>query len=301
MNAANSPDRRLRVMGVLATLYLSVVGAATWIWIGWFGAEPSPFIAVVCALPAILGAVLAGTSTSDERQYVARVLACMMFTPALLLFWATSLDPAAGAVPRPIWPFATGFVVVHVLFFLGTIFWGGSALTAVPAVAGSPVTTAAELRARLLSLNAASVPFEVANESGDVDIVVSFRYTEEARRSHHALLKFDTARREVRVRERTGASGARPINADEASMRSIGDRYYDPTRPNAKRIWGTTAQMTQIDKQRLAGVPLQFRGQRAELAADYAADLDGEGMVTVLCALVTRSGWRWQPVFFGSG
>jgi hypothetical protein len=162
------------------------------------------------------------------------------------------------------------------------------------------MTTATELRARLLSLNAASVPFEVANDSDDVDVVVSFRYAEDARRSHHVLLKLDTVRREVRVRERTGAAGARPITAEEASMRSPGDPFYDPLRPKAKRIWGKTAQTTQIDKQRLAGVQLQFRGQRAELAADYAASLDGEGMVTVLCALVTRSGWRWQPVFFGS-
>ena len=301
MIAVNPQDRRLRVMGALATLYLSAVGGATWVWIGWFGVEPSPSIAVVCALPAILGAVLAGTSTSDERQYVARVLASTMFTPALLLFWATSLDPAAGAVARPVWPFATGFVVAHALCFVGAIFWGGSTLTAVPAAPGAPIASAQDLRARLLSLNAASVPFEVANDSGNFDVVVSFRYAEDARRSHHVLLKLDTARREVRVRERTGAAGARPITAEEASMRSPGDPFYDPTRPTTRRVWGKTAQTTQIDKQRLAGVPLQVRRQRADLAVDYAAGLDGEGMVTVLCALVTRSGWRWQPVFFGSG
>ena len=301
MNAVSAPDRRLRTMGVLATLYLCAVGAVTWIWTGWFGGAPSAFIAVICALPAILGAVLAATPTSDERQYVARVLACMMFTPALLLFWATSLDPAVGAVARPVWPFATGLVVVHVLCFVATIFWAGSTLTAVPAAPGAAVVSAEQLRARLLSLNAASAPFEVADSSGDVDVVVSYRYDADARRSYHVLLNLDAARRQVRVRERTGAAGARPITAEEASMRSPGDPFRDPTRPKAQRIWGKNAQTTQIDRQRLAAVPLQFRAQRVDLAGDYAAGLDGEGMVTVLCALVTRSGWRWQPVFFGSG
>ena len=289
-------------MGALATLYLAIVGVVTWIWLRWFGIDSSPAISVVCGLHAILGAVLAGTSTADERQYVARVLACMMFTPALLLFWATSLDPDAGAVSRPIWPFATSLVVVHVLCFVGTIFWGGSALTAVPPVPGAPIASATDLRTRLLSLNTiASIPFEVAVGSDGVDVVVSYGYDAEARRSHHVLLDLIEARREVRVRERLGAAGARPVTADEASMRSPGDPFFDPTRPQAKRIWGKTAQTTQIDQARLAAVPLQVRGRAAVLSSEFAAPLDGEGMVTVLCALVIRSGWRWQPQFFASG
>src|SRR5262245_17690176 len=188
MDVVDQQRRRLRWMGVLATLYLCAVGAVTWIWLGWFGVAPSPMVAVVCGLPAILGAVLACTSTSDERQYIARVLACMMFTPALLLFWATSLDPDPGAAARPIWPFAVGLIAVHVLCFVGAIFWGGSALTAVPAATGVPPVGAPELRSRLLSLNASPVPFEVANGSGAVDVVVAYRFTAEARRSHHVLL-----------------------------------------------------------------------------------------------------------------
>ena len=301
MDTLDPQERRLRWMGALAALYLCVVGGVTWVWLRWFGVEPSPVVTVVLSLPAILGAVLAMTSTTDERQYVARVLACMMFTPVLLLFWATSLDPHSGAAVRPVWPFATGFVAVHALCFVATIFWGGSALTAVPAARGVAVIGSSELRARLLSLNAVSAPFLVANGSGTVDIVVAYRFSPDVPRSHHVLLKLDAARREVRVRERTGAAGARPINADEASMRSPGDPFFDPTRPNATQVWGKTAQTTQIERERLNAVPLRFQGQDAKLPADFAAAIDGDGMLTVLCAVVTRSGWRWQPVFFGSG
>lgn len=294
-------NRRLRAMGVLATLYLALVGAVTWVWLRWYGVEASPVIAVVCALPAVLGAVLARTSTADQRQYVARMLAGMMFAPALLLFWATSLDPESGVVARPVWPFAVGFCVAHVVCFLGTIFWGGSALTSVPAVTGSPVVSAVQLRARLASLNASATAFEVASgpQIDDV-IVVSYRYAPATPRSHQVLLTLDPKRREVRVRERLGVSGDRPANAEEASMRAPGSAFFDPTRPAAKRVWSSTAQTTQIEPERLSGVPLAFRGDTAVVPAGYAAALDGEGVVTLLCALVTRSGWRWQPVFFAA-
>ena len=301
MDTVDQQNRRLRWMGVLATLYLAVIGGVTWMWLRWFGVEPSPLVTVVCSLPAVLGAVLAMTSMSDERQYTLRVLTCMMFTPVLLLFWATSLDPDPGALARPIWPFATGLVAAHALCIVGTIFVGGSALTAVPAATGVAVVGAPELRDRLLSLNAAAAPFEVANGSGTEDIVVAYRFSPDARRSHHVLLRLDIGRREVRIRERTGAAGARPITADEASMRGPGDPFFDPTRPNATHVWGKTAQTTQIERPRLNAVPLRFQGREAKLPVDFAASIDGDGMVTVLCAVVTRSGWRWQPVFFGSG
>lgn len=301
MDMVDPQSRRLRWLGVLATLYLALVGAVTWMWLRWFGVEPTPVVTAVCASPAVLGAVLTMTSMSDERQYTLRVLTGMMFTPALLLFWATSLDPDPGALARPVWPFATGLAIAHALCIVGTIFVGGSTLTAVPAATGVAVIGAPELRDRLLSLNAASAPFEVANGSGTADVVVAYRFGADARRSHHVLLKLDTAKREVRVRERTGAAGARPITADEASMRSPGDPFFDPTRPNATHVWGKTAQTTQIERARLSAVPVRFQGREAKLPADFAAALDGDGMVTLLCAVVTRSGWRWQPVFFGSG
>jgi hypothetical protein len=34
--------------------------------------------------------------------------------------------------------------------------------------------------------------------------------------------------------------------------------------------------------------------------ADFVASLDERGVATLLCAVVTRSGWHWQPAFFGA-
>ena len=101
----------------------------------------------------------------------------------------------------------------------------------------------------------------------------------------------------VRVRELLGASGAAPRDADEASMRSIGDAAFDPARPDAQRISSRTAQASMIDPARLQATRLVLRDGQAgpvpEARARTAADPDA--LVTLLCALVTRSGYAWQP------
>ena len=53
-------------------------------------------------------------------------------------------------------------------------------------------------------------------------------------------------------------------------------------------------QATLIEPKRLQAIPVQILGEKAEIGGK----LDGEGMVTALCALITKSGWRWAPVLF---
>ena len=54
-------------------------------------------------------------------------------------------------------------------------------------------------------------------------------------------------------------------------------------------------QTTLIEPARLAAVPLQLTPGGAHLPEAHVDGLDGEGVLTALCALVTRSGWHWQP------
>jgi len=292
-------ERPLRALGTLSTIYLAMVGVATWIWLGWYGAARSLDVMVICALPAALGAILTFTSTTDQRQYVARILACMMFAPILLLFWSTSTDPVPPASIRPIWPFAVAMSVGHAIFFLAAIFWGGVLLTAVPAARGVAKAALSQLRARLDSLNRVGAPLMVVHGHGGSSIV-TYRFPDNEPREHRVTLNFNTMKHEVRVRERVSAAHARPRDADEASMRGPADPYFDPTRPNASRVSGITIQTTMIEPQKLAAVPLQVRGDSVGLPKELAERLDAEGMVTLLCAVVTQSGWRWQPVFLSS-
>src|SRR6185295_5004480 len=105
----------------------------------------------------------------------------------------------------------------------------------------------------------------------------------------------------VRVRERVGASGAKPRSAEEASMRSAGDSAVDPTRPEAQRISSRSAQAQMIDPARLQATRLVLSEGRADPAPDTlaASVRDPDALVVLLCAVVTRSGWAWQPLLFG--
>jgi hypothetical protein len=205
---------------------------------------------------------------------------------------ATAAEPAATTSAAR-WSFFVAAALAHAAAFVALIVWGGRWTTRVPAPTGLPPVNAAALRARLESFAASPrAPFLLAEAGADrvvVDLPVG------ALRSHRITLVLCADRHEVRVSERIGVHGDRPRDAAEASLRSLGDPAFDPTRPQADRVWQTTWQATLVDPARLAAVPLRPLGLHAELPSAYAAALDGEGLLTALCALVTRSGWHWQP------
>lgn len=250
-------------------------------------------VPVICALPAACAVLLSFTSNADLTQYALRIMACGLFGPILLLFWSTSI-----AQQRPVWPFATAATVLHAAAFVGFVLWAGSALTRVAADPSSARASGATVAGRLLSLGSVGAPFDVESRSAG-EIVVWYRYTAGEERSHAVILNLDEAQSQVRVRERVSANGARPKTEAEASMRGPADPYQHPARPRADRVYGTVAQTSPVDPARLRAMPVTFTGDRASLPAGFAPGLDEDGMVTLLCAVATRSGWDWQPGFFG--
>ncbi len=220
--------------------------------------------------------------------------------PLLLLFWGTSLDPDVPTPERLVWPFAVAAGMGHAAAFVGLIFWGGAFATVVPAASNISPSHADELRARLFALGRTGVPLVVSSEVVNV-LVAALRLATGEERGHRVILNLDPARRVVRVQEKLTASGARPEDEDEASMQGPGDDSFDPTRPTASRISGKSVQTRMIDPQRLAAIPLRMFGEAVELPDDFARSLAPDDTVMLLCAVVTRSGWHWQPVFFNSG
>jgi hypothetical protein len=159
---------------------------------------------------------------------------------------------------------------------------------------------AALLVRRLQSLAAAGVPLEVTAGTGAGEWAVALRLGE-ADRTHCVLLQIDEDTRTVRVRERVGASGAAPRDAAERSMRGIGDPAVDPTRPDAQRISSRVAQASMIDPARLQATRLVLRDGDAEPPPHALTTKDADELVALLCTLVTRSGYAWQPLLWGGG
>ena len=169
-------------------------------------------------------------------------------------------------------------------------------MTRVEAVPGCTPVPATLLVQRLQSLAAAGVPFDATAGAAPGEWTLALRLAE-AERAHRVLLQIDERTRTVRVRERLGASGAAPCNADVACMRCLGEPAFDPTRPAAQRISSRVAQSSMIDPARLQATRLVLHDGRAEPSAQAVASTasDPDAIVTLLCALVTRSGYAWQP------
>lgn len=271
-------------------LYLAMVGAGVRTGLRRNGADLAISDSIVCGLPAILGLALAFTSTSDGVQYVVRLMAAAAFAPILLLFWSMEAGAPTG--------YALGAGLLHLLLFAGSVLWLGPNTTRVAASNAVPPVDASMLQARLLSLESIGGPLRVTSPAPG-EVVVTFLYRS-PERSYRVLLNLDPAKGQVRVRERTSANMASPSTQSEKSLRGPGQPHFDPTRPEAQAVSETVAQVTPIRDAELAAMPVTWQGPTALVPAEFAAALDERGVATLLCAAVTRSGWHWQPAFFGA-
>ena len=276
----------LRAAGVALVLWPALQGGVLWAW----GSDRGPFATLVCAAPALATLVLAATSQDDRRQYIARTMAAALMLPLLQLMWA--IEPPRVA---PV-ALLVALALLHVVVFVGAVLWLAAAATRVDPQPGVPPVAPGQLVARLRALAALDLPLQVAPGASAHEWVLDLACDADAARAHRVLLTLDAQACRVRVRERLGASGAAPRDADEASMRSIGDPAFDPARPPARRVWACVAQATMIEPQRLAGVRLRWSPDG--LAAADAGGRDAESLLTLMAAVVTRSGWCWQPVMF---
>lgn len=279
-------------VGIAAVAYTLVMGAACAAWHRAAGTAPAWWALLVSFAPALLALSFALTAQHDRRQYVARLLAVALMGPLLVLFW--SLDgptrPGLGMA------LAIAYALVHGAAFLLAVWWLAAFTTQIAPEATAAAASGATLARRILSLRALGLPLDVRETAPARELEISWFPTSQAGRRHVVRLRLDDARREVAVHERLHADGAAPADADEASMRSPGEPAFDPARPDAQRVWLRTVQTTMLDAQRLRDVPLALQDERAAWTGPGAPALpDTDTLMAMLAAIVTRSGWAWQP------
>lgn len=292
----------LRGVAVAAFLLCALAGAWAWCWLLLLGAAPAAIDLLISAAPAALSLGMAFTPTVDRHQYVARLMACCLMLPILLMFWVSSQDAAPGAAAawpaltwlhKP-WLYFTVWPVVQVLAFLLALWWLAAAATRVEPGIGVTQLSAAQLDQHLQALCAASLPVDLTPGDQAHQWQLNIRLPAAEGRMHRVVLDIDDATAQVWVRERLGLSRAAPRNEQEASMRSLGDSPFDPSRPHAQAMSGRSIQTTLIVPDQLAAVELGWAGGQVQLLSP--APTEPEAIVTVLCALVTRCGYAWQPV-----
>ncbi len=205
----------------------------------------------------------------------------------------------SAAEPAPRWPFFTLMAATHTLVFIALVAWGGSHTTRVPAQRGAPVATPEQLQARLLSLGRPGGPFEISEvPAADGATALRVDASPDPHRTHQITLRLDATRGCVHVHEKLRVNGDAP-HAEAACSSQDGSDWHSAAGPDAQYVWTSTWQATLIEPTRLSAVPLMVHAQHAELPRRHAATLDSKGVLTVLCALVTRSGWHWQPRLWG--
>jgi hypothetical protein len=99
----------------------------------------------------------------------------------------------------------------------------------------------------------------------------------------------------VRCFERETARAATPRDAQEARNAEPRRALLRSSGPHAQRVWHAKRMATPIDAERLAALPLSFAAG-APLPDAYGAALDGDGIIHLVCALVTSAGYDYQPV-----
>jgi hypothetical protein len=225
----------------------------------------------------------------DEAAVAARLAAQRVPLPS------APLPPEPEREARALWPFALPYSIAHFVLFCLFVLWAGAAATRVARVPGAASVPVSQLRVRLASLQRGGAPLRLDPESPDQQLVLYLPSA--ARRFHRLTLHVDEPARIIRVRETEGAAGAAPRDAAEADMRGLGELGIDPTRPKARSVWAATIQTTIIDRARLDALELRFEGDDVQMTGATVASLDATALIHVICAVVTRSGFDWQPVF----
>jgi hypothetical protein len=246
----------------------------------------------VCALPALAAALLAWRADADNKQFVAKLLAVALFAPFLVGLWAGAQRASDSAA---LWPAGVAAALLHAAAFVTAIVMAGRRITRQDASAGVARVDLQRLQVRLASLVDAGVPVAPL-PCGDATQAGFMLLGLAPGRSHQVRLRLDPATHCVYVQERLGADRARPGDAEEASLRRVGDPIVDAARPQAQRVGGTTWQTSMLDPTRLAMLAPTFTDDdHAQLAPAASAPLDADGVVTLLCAVVIGSGWHWRP------
>ncbi|HKY89759.1 MAG TPA: hypothetical protein VJM11_01915 [Nevskiaceae bacterium] len=197
------------------------------------------------------------------------------------------------------WPLAIAWCVVQVIAFLGVAAWLGVATTTVAPPKGVTAASEPVLRARIDALAELGLPLAIRSGEASGELVVDYRDPRGPKRAHRYALRFDAGTRVVRVREFEGAYGDAPRTAEEADMRPgvvhpLEARPYPP----ADKIWNAEVSASPITAEQLAAIPLRVAGGSGIEWPGDARTVDGDALGHALAAVITRSGWTWQPVFF---
>jgi hypothetical protein len=179
-------------------------------------------------------------------------------------------------------------VLLMVALYVGWFFKGAAWASSSPAAPGVAPLAAADVAARLESINALDVPFRVERGERPGEFFATWRYAD-AKWVDHA--RAHGLRRTFRIRMMLDES-ARVVRSTD-----YGASYDWSVGGDGARIqWnsGLGIVFFQTEQRRVFGLQLDEQGRfRPELSYGYKFDL--QEMKNPLIDAVTRAGWTWRP------
>lgn len=272
--------------------YLLAVGLAFAAWHLAVGTTPVALAMAICAAPALLCAGFALRAQTDRRQYIAWPMVTVLMAPILLLFW--SLDgPTHFGLGMVL---AIGFALLHAAAFVVAVMWMGAFTTRIEPAAGTPAASTATLVQRLAALPSLGLPLDLHADPAHRRLQFVWSPDGADAQRHHVTLSLQPEAMQVEVLEQLRADGAAPADAGQASMRSLGDPFFDPSRPQAQKVWLRTVQSTMLDQERLAAAPVTLVGDQLAWRGPALRTLpDTDTLMACLAHIVVQSGWSWAP------
>jgi hypothetical protein len=232
----------------------------------------------------LVGRTLVIVTGAEERALAKQARTLGALAPA-----AAPSDPGSehywlyrpGVLPAVL----AGLLALYVFAF----FRGAAWAAAVPPAADTQPLSAFEVRQRLLAIDSARTPFEIAEEANGQRIVVTWRFADarwvdlaRARKLRYVsrvILDFDERDVVVRVTEQMTR-----FDADAG----IG---------GASLEWRTMRGVTffHVERGRVFGLQFDASG-RPQPKLDYTWTFDAREMKAPLIEIITRAGWQWRPV-----
>jgi hypothetical protein len=189
------------------------------------------------------------------------------------------------------------FALWHVAIFVALSFWAVPRTTRVEATADIVPVEPSLLRERLQSLADATLGCVLRASDKRDRLVLEFVADGDEQAVHDFVLELAARARVVHVIERESYSGA-PRSPEEAEMRAGGEVAVDPTRPKARWVGSITRSITYVDPARLEELGVTFVGTRAVLRNAPPIELNANHVAYALAAVITRSGYAYQPILF---
>ncbi len=231
----------------------------------------------------LVGRTLVVVSATDERALTRHLHAIGAIAPA---------QAPSDAGSERYWLYRPGvlpaLLVGLVVFYVFVFFKGAAWAGAVPAVTGIQPATTAELRQRLLEIDALNVPLTIVAEEGGRRLVATWRFADarwldlararQMRYTARVILNLDPQSHIVRVTEQMthfdAAAGLGDVALEWCTMRGV--TFF------------------QVERGRVFGLQFDANG-RPQPKLDYAWRFDAQEMKAPLIDAVTHAGWQWRP------